>query len=40
MLRCLDACRGLRAEADDAAGENIHDQHHPMAAQKDRFAAE
>jgi hypothetical protein len=23
---------GFDAEADDAAGENIHDQHHPMAA--------
>jgi hypothetical protein len=31
---------GFDAEADDAAGENIHDQHHPMAAQEDRFEAE
>ena len=39
------ACRnaidvgGFDAEADDAAAENVHDQHHPMAAQDDRFAA-
>ena len=30
----------LDAKADDAAGEHVHDQHHPMAAQEDRFAAE
>src|SRR5262245_48234250 len=28
------------AKADDAASEDIHDQHHPMAAQQDRFNAE
>jgi len=32
--------RPFGAETDDAAGEHIHDQHHPMAAQEDRFAAE
>jgi hypothetical protein len=31
---------GFDAEADDAAAEDIHDKHHPMAVQEDRFAAE
>ena len=31
---------GFDTEADDAAAENVHDQHYPMAAQEDRFAAE
>jgi len=31
---------GFDTEADDAAAENVHDQHDPMAAQEDRFAAE
>lgn len=29
----------LDTEADNAAGENGHDQHYPMTAQADRFAA-
>ena len=28
------------AKTDDAAGEHVHDQQHPVTAQKDRFAAE
>ena len=31
---------GFNAEADDTAGEDIHDHHNPVAAQEDRFAAE
>ncbi|MEO6802228.1 MAG: hypothetical protein ABI197_03165, partial [Granulicella sp.] len=26
--------------ADDAAGEHVHDQHHPMASQQNRFDTE
>jgi hypothetical protein len=32
--------RRFDAEADDTAGKYVHDQHHPMAVQEDRFAAE
>ena len=35
----VDVC-ALDAEADDAAGEDVHDHQHPVAAQEDRFAAE
>ena len=31
---------GLDTEADDAAGEDVHDHHDPVAAQEDRFAAQ
>ena len=30
----------LDTEADDPAAKDIHDQHHPMAAQQDRFDTE
>ena len=35
----INACRG-DSKADDATGEDVHDQQHPMAAQDDRFNAE
>jgi len=35
----INVC-GLDTEADDAAAKDIHDQHHPMAAQQDRFDTE
>src|SRR5580693_1673953 len=35
----INACGG-DAKPDDATNENVHDQHHPMAAQKDGFDAE
>ena len=31
---------GLDTEADDAAGEDVHDHHDPVVAQEDRFAAQ
>ena len=30
----------LDAKTDDAAGEDVHDEQHPVTAQEDRFAAE
>ena len=35
----INAC-GSDANPDDATSEDIHDQHHPMAAQEDGFNAE
>jgi hypothetical protein len=35
----INACAG-DAEPDDATSEDVHDQHHPMAAQEDGFNAE
>ena len=35
----INACGG-DAKPDDATSEDVHDQHHPMAAQKDGFNAE
>jgi hypothetical protein len=35
----VNVCRG-DAKADDAASEDVHDQHHPMAAHEDGFNAE
>jgi hypothetical protein len=35
----VDVC-ALDTKTDNAAGEHIHDQQHPVTAQEDRFAAE
>jgi hypothetical protein len=35
----INACGG-DAKPDDETSEDVHDQHHPMAAQKDGFNAE
>ena len=35
----INAC-GLDTKADDAAGEHVHDQRHPMASQQNRFDTE
>src|SRR5260370_17043605 len=35
----INACGG-DAKSDDATSEDVHDQHHPMAAQKDGYNAE
>ena len=32
--------RAFDTKTDNAAGEHIHDQQHPLTAQEDRFAAE
>jgi hypothetical protein len=35
----VDVC-AFDVKTDDAAGEHIHDQQHPVTAQENRFAAE
>jgi hypothetical protein len=35
--QAISVCR-LDAETDDAAGEHVHDDQHPVTAQENRFA--